>query len=51
MQVDVDRVPCAAAGAGAAGRRRVRHAVRYEIKLRTGRAPLPACLMHGVVTQ
>lgn len=29
----------------------MRHAIRYEMKLRTGRSPLPACLMHGVVDQ
>ena len=49
--LDVDSVPCDAAGTGAAGRRLMRHAIRYEMKLRTGRSPLPACLMHGVVDQ
>ena len=38
----------AAVGGDAAGRRAIRHALRYELKLRTGRAPIPSVLMAGV---
>lgn len=37
-----------AVGGDAAGRRAIRHALRYELQQRAGRAPIPAVLMAGV---